>query len=273
MVDLAAAGSYSAVLMRNLSRPILTLTSDFGQADHYVAVMKAAILRHCPDAHLIDVTHQIAPQDILAASFTLAQTIAGFPAGTVHLAVVDPTVGTRRRILIVEANKQFIICPDNGLITWTWRCHRRCRAYAVTRRFSRVSSTFHGRDIMAPLAGMLAAGSSLADLARPIQQPRLLNIAPSRSRSGVILHIDHFGNATTNIPQSLLASRRVHNVRVHKLDLGPLRRTYADVAPSQPLALIGSSGLLEIAVRNASAARQLDLHIGDEVHLQWTAKR
>jgi S-adenosylmethionine hydrolase len=248
-------------------RPIITLTTDFGLRDYYVAAMKAVLIQHCPDARLIDVTHQVPRHDILCGSITLERAIDGFPQGTVHLAVIDPGVGTDRRIVIVEINGQLVVCPDNGLITWAWKLHESSKGHELTWRPKNSSHTFHGRDVMAPAAGKLAAGASINSLSRPIDDPVLLDIEPSADMFGRIIHIDVFGNATTNIEHRLVRQIDIKNVRVRGKRLGKLRRTYWDVAPGKPLALIGSSGLLEIAVRDGDASRQLKLKVGDEVVL------
>jgi hypothetical protein len=190
----------------NARIPIITLTSDFGLSDSYVAAMKAAILHRLPGAALIDVTHQVPPQDILAGSIALERAIDACGPGAVHLAVVDPGVGTRRRILVVQIRDQYVVCPDNGLITWPRRRLGKARAFKLIWRPGRSSRTFHGRDIMAPAAAMLAAGRRLHEIARPIDDPILLNIHPARrpARTGRIIYIDHFGSATTNIPAASL---------------------------------------------------------------------
>ena len=252
------------------ARPIVTLTSDFGTVDFYVAAMKAALLRTCPDARLIDVTHGLPRHDILCGSITLERAVDGFPPGTVHLAVVDPGVGTERRILVTRVKEQTVICPDNGLVTWAWRRHGGGRAHALTWRPARPpSDTFHGRDIMAPAAGMLASGKSIVELARSIDDPVLLDVAPTDGAAGPVkvIHVDVFGNATTDLSHELLGERRIRAVRVKGRDLGRLRRTYWDVAPGKPLALIGSSGLLEVAVRDGSGAQDLGVRVGDEVEV------
>jgi S-adenosylmethionine hydrolase len=250
-------------------RPIITLTTDFGLTDSYVAAMKAVLLRHCPDATLIDVTHNVPRQDILCGSITLERAVDGFPPGTVHLAVVDPGVGTDRRIIITELNRSLIVCPDNGLISWSWRLHAGGSAHELTWQPTRHSDTFHGRDIMAPVAGMLAAGERLEKLSRTlIDGPILIDVGPAiASTRGQVIQIDHFGNATTNIPYDQIRELTTRLVRVRNRSLGRLRRTYHDVAPGKPLALIGSSGLLEIAVRDGSAAEDLRIRVGDAVSL------
>ena len=254
-----------------VGRPIVTLTSDFGTSDFYVAAMKAVLLRACPEARLIDVTHAVPRHDILCGSITLERAVDGFPPGTTHLAVVDPGVGTDRRLIVAEVRQQRVVCPDNGLITWAWRRHGGGTAYELTWRPQRApSDTFHGRDIMAPVAGMLAAGARLETLARPVGAPVLLDVSPVDGAAGVarIIHVDVFGNATTDLSHELLGERRLKAVRVKGRDLGRLRRTYWDVPPGKPLALIGSSGLLEIAVRDGSAAQELGLRVGDEVGIE-----
>jgi hypothetical protein len=250
------------------ARRIITLTTDFGLSDAYVAAMKGAILRHCPTAVLIDVTHNVPPGDVLCGSITLERAIDGFGPGTVHLAVVDPGVGTDRRILVTQIRQSVIICPDNGLITWAWhRLGPGKTGELIWRPKTRPSDTFHGRDIMAPIAGMLASGTPIAALVRPIHDPILIDVAPAESpvRSGRVIHIDHFGNATTNIARESLRSITRLTVRVARKRVGRFKRTYFDAAPGSPLALFGSSGLVEIAVRDGSAAKQLGLRVGDPV--------
>jgi len=249
----------------NSPTPIVTLTSDFGLRDAYVAAMKAAILRRLPSAVLIDVTHQIAPQDIVAGSIALERAVDAFGPGTVHLAVVDPGVGGRRRIIVVRMREQFLVCPDNGLITWAWRRLGKAEAFNLTWRPRRFSATFHGRDIMAPAAAMLAGGRPVHEIARSIDDPILLDIRPLKppARSGRIIYIDHFGNATTNIPRAAVVGMAIETSG-RKLRL---RRTYGDARPGEPLTLIGSAQLLEIAVRNGSAATSLRLRVGDRVRI------
>jgi S-adenosylmethionine hydrolase len=244
-----------------MSRPIVTFTTDFSLADAYVAEMEAAVLRTAPDATLVDITHLIAPQDVLAGSIALERAVRAFPAGTIHVAVVDPGVGTDRRLLLCEVAGQTVLAPDNGLITWTRRRFDKTDTFELLWRPSvRTSDTFHGRDIFAPTAGLLAAGRC-AEVARsPLHQPVVLDIAPAKSLSdAVVIHIDHFGNATTNVPAELLTTGT-------SIDgVGSVRRTYADVAPGETLALVGSSGLLEIAVRNGSAMEVLGLRTGKRI--------
>jgi len=244
----------------------VTFLSDFGLQDDFVGTCHGVIKSLAPDVDIIDITHGIDPQHVLQGALALRRALPYFPAG-VHLAVVDPGVGTDRRILVARINQQTIVCPDNGLITWAWRRLGPGQAYELTWRPPKSSNTFHGRDIMAPAAGMLAAGRELAELARPIDDPVLLDVSPVAAlpATAKIIHIDQFGNATTNLSHDVLQAATVHAIRVKGLTLGRVRRTYWDVAPGKPLALIGSSGLLEIAVRDGSAADDLKLQVGDEV--------
>jgi len=240
--------------------PIVTLTTDFGLDDWYVAAMKAVLLSHTPAAQLVDVTHTIPAGDIIKGSITLERAIASFPPTTIQLAVVDPGVGSARRGLIVRINHQWVVCPDNGLITWAWKRCGGGEAYEITWKPPALSNTFHGRDVFAPVAGMLASFRAVLDLAKPIADPVLLNLQVSSGARGEIIHIDRFGNATTNIPAPSIPPNA--QVQVGGLILS-IDRTYRDVAPGQPLALIGSSGLLEIAVRDGSAAENHSLNISD----------
>jgi S-adenosyl-L-methionine hydrolase (adenosine-forming) len=234
------------------AHPIVTLTTDFGLADSYVAEMKAAILRHCPTAILVDITHLIPRHDILAGSIALERAVAAFDHA-IHLAVIDPGVGTDRRALLVRVGKHMIVCPDNGLITWPWRRRAPATAFELTWQPPGISHTFHGRDWLGPAAGRLAAGESMVSMCRPISAPVLLSVKPAEHLAEAeIIHIDHFGNATTNVPAELV-------------DLIPLQHTYAEVPIGHQVRLIGSSGLLEIAVREGSAAQILNLKVGDKV--------
>lgn len=256
---------------RNHKPPIVTLTTDFGTSDAYVAQMKGAILWYCSDVLLIDVTHEVAPQDVLCGSISLERAIDGFPPKTIHLAVVDPGVGGSRRILIVKIRDSLVVCPDNGLITWAW--HRLGPGEAselIWRPTGRISDTFHGRDIMGPVAGMLAAGKDPASISKPIDDPVLLDVAPvpRSAKTGQIIHIDHFGNATTNIPRESISAPAKSTVKIGRKRVGRVRRTYLDAAPGGALALFGSSGLLEIAVRDGSAAQKLGIRAGDRVEIR-----
>jgi S-adenosylmethionine hydrolase len=252
--------------------PIVTLTTDFGLTDSYVAEMKGVLLARCPDVRIVDVTHGVPPQDVLAGGFAVERVLRAFPAGTVHVAVVDPGVGSDRRILCMELHGQHVLCPDNGLITWAWRRLGGGVANELTWRPPQTSATFHGRDIFAPAAAMLASGDpSAPGLSGPPVEPILLPIfpTPGRPTEAEVIHIDHFGNVTTNVPVEAIGAPPPKVIRLADRSLGPIRRTYADVPEGEPLALIGSSGLLEIAVRNGNAAHTLGLRVGDRLTIEY----
>lgn len=247
---------------------LITLTTDFGEADHYVACMKGAILQQHPTAQIIDVTHKIMPHDIIHGAFVLRQVFEFFPADSIHVAIVDPGVGTARRILVAKYSNQTIIVPDNGLLTFVHRDFQleELRVISNNRLFrAEVSHTFHGRDIVAPVAGMLAQGLRAESVGPLVNQLELLNIEPPKTLpqggvEGQVLYIDHFGNVITNISaddlETVGAFRRHYNVHVGPLRVGPLHETYADAQPGQAVAVIGSTGMLEVAINQGNAAAQ-----------------
>lgn len=250
-------------------RPIITLLSDFGTADGYVAEVKGTIMSRAPEAVLVDVAHDVAAHDIEAGRLAIARYWRKFPSGTVHFAVVDPGVGSTRRPLAVESDGRFLVGPDNGLLSPALLL---AGAKVVELPVSPgAAPTFHGRDVFAPAAALLAAGSPLDALGSPVADPEIRRTREARrvadgAIEGVVITVDRFGNAVTNL---LAAHGGV--VEVGKLRL-PVLRTYADVAPGTPLAIVGSSGLIEIAVRDGSAAALLGL-ARDATVLLRTARR
>ena len=246
--------------------PIVTLTTDFGCGDYYVGAMKGAILRIAPEAQLVDISHQIPPQDVLAAAFVLRHAAREFPPGTVHLAVVDPGVGTQRRPLALQSSGHLWVGPDNGLFSFVLD-RADSRVHEIIRRdLGRPdpSNTFHGRDLFAPLAAHLCRGLDLAAVGPPVADPvRLAESAPCKSAGridGHIVHIDGFGNLVSNIAAADIAPwGSALRIRLGDHVLTELCRTYEDVELGAPLALIGSAGLLEVAVNCGHAARQLDV--------------
>ena len=251
-----------------MSRGIIALLTDFGTTDPYVAAMKGAALSVNPDAQLIDISHHIAPQDVAEAGYVLAASWAYYPAGTVFAAVVDPGVGSGRRILAAEVDGRVLLAPDNGLLTMVLDVSPPTRLVAVTNEAyfrQPVSATFHGRDIFAPVAAHLTLGVPLDDLGPVADGYERLEAAAARlSRlaiDGEVVHVDRFGNLVTSIPAADLGGwedrLRIHLSADRHLDR--LCRTYADVPPGEPLALIGSADLLEISVNGGSAAHLLGL--------------
>ncbi|HVP20165.1 MAG TPA: SAM-dependent chlorinase/fluorinase [Spirochaetia bacterium] len=272
----------------------VSLLSDFGTRDVYVGVMKAVLARIAPRALLIDLTHEIPRGDIRQAAFRLWQALPYVPAGTIFLAVVDPGVGTSRRPLAVRAEGFSCVGPDNGIFTYVLANQRNARAVVIDRPGLSANATFHGRDVFAPAAGLLAAGTELerigAEAADPARIPWPLLSLHSRDHSvrGEALFADWFGNIITSIGRLI---RLDSNVRLEpwvpsewaplevtssrfRVLLGggreiPVVRTYGEVRAGQPLAYIGSDGLLEIAVNQGSAAEALGLAAGSEINLSW----
>lgn len=259
--------------MESKVEALITLTTDFGTRDPYVAAMKGVILTICPAATVVDLTHEIAPHDVLEAAFFLAATAPHFPRNTIHVVVVDPEVGTERRPAAVQAGDQVFVCPDNGILTlFARRCPVR-EARAITNRrvaLGRISATFHGRDIFAPAAAHLARGFPFADLGDRIEdlvelEIRQVTLRTDGTIEGEIIHIDRFGNAVTNIDRACLSNHKERTIQVGAQTLGEINRTYADVPVGKPLALFGSTDRLEIAIHAGNAAQTLGLRRGDKV--------
>lgn len=252
--------------------PVIGLLSDFGTRDWYVGTVKAVLLSRCPTARLVDITHEIPPQDTLAGAFTLAAAAPWFPAGSVLLAVVDPGVGTDRAILAGRADDCWLVGPDNGLLALTLARAKRVSLVRVTnRRFwpSTVSQTFHARDIMAPVAAALASGCALRTLGPAVRQTEALAWPMVERRGGTVrgqvMHIDAFGNLITNIPAQLVARAVDRPVVQYKRRRVRVVTSYAAGAPQELMAVGGSLGYLELAVRDGSAAWMCHAVRGDDV--------
>jgi S-adenosyl-L-methionine hydrolase (adenosine-forming) len=255
---------------------IVTLTSDFGTQDHYVACMKGAILRINPKATLVDVTHDIVPQGIVQAAFVLRQIWSWFPAGTVHVVVVDPGVGTGRRILVGRYTDRIVVAPDNGILTLVHRDGQFQELRVVENRqyfAGPLSTTCHGRDVLAPAAAHITNGVRLNEFGPLIDRLELLSL-PSPRRDGLglvgeVLYVDHFGNLITNISVAdvnAVAGRCGRlTVRLGERVIGPIHATYGDVAVGEPVAMISSTVMLEIAVNRGNAAEAFDARVGTPV--------
>ena len=256
---------------------ILTLTTDFGHDGPYVASIKGIVLGLAPHTRLVDVTHAVAPQNILEAAFVLSGLIDVFPPGTVHLAVVDPGVGTDRRLVAVDLEGQWFVLPDNGLISGALQGRSPGQIRELTNpalRRSTVSCTFHGRDILAPAAAHLLRGGDPEELG-PIRADLIL-IPHFQSRSecggflGEVIFRDAFGNLITNIRSDRLepAPPASWTVEIHERRIRGLQQTYADRPPGSLVALVGSSGWVEVAVVNGDAARLLNAGRGTTVRIR-----
>src|ERR1043165_375586 len=262
---------------------LVSLLTDFGTADYFVGALKGALLSVNPRAQVVDITHEIPPQDIEAGAFTLLAAFEAFPAGTVHLAVVDPGVGSARRPVVVEGGGHLFVGPDNGVVGHVYESVEPFRVFHVTNEKyfrARLSETFHGRDVFAPVAGALSGGVSARELGPEVSDFVRLPLArPVRDTSGAlvaaIIHVDRFGNCVTNITRRDLSeeeSERGARLVVGDREIRSFRRFFAEEGgePGEPFAVWGSAGFLELAVFRASAARVLGAARGQkgEVNLE-----
>lgn len=256
------------------SSGVITFTTDFG-AGWYVGAMKGAALRVNPGATLVDLTHGVSPMNVLEGAFSLAAACSAFPEGAVHVAVIDPGVGTTRRALVIETDRYFFVGPDNGVLTLAAPPPLCRRAFAIENaRFfgPERSATFHGRDIFSPVAAHLASGADPAEMGPPAGEPVALGlpevVCEGEDRLGEIVLRDAFGNLITNIPGDSLKGRSQMEVWLEDRKIGPLRSSYGEVAAGEALALIGSHGYLEIAVSGGSAGRSLGEGPGGKVRVK-----
>jgi S-adenosylmethionine hydrolase len=247
---------------------LITLLTDFGTTDGYMAEVKGVLLSNSPGVQLVDLSHEIPPHDVEAARLAVARYWRRFPAGTIHLVVVDPGVGSSRAAIVVVSDGRFLVGPDNGVLSPALLFPA---AFAVSLSVpTDAAPTFHGRDVFAPAAAALAKGAAPGALGMPHPDP-VIRRTPEVQRDadgtlcGEVIVIDRFGNAVTNL-------LGVHDGELRIGDRGiPLRRTYADVAPGEAVALVGSSGLIEIAIRDGDAATQLNLTRGSTIRFITTS--
>ncbi|MCS7096020.1 MAG: SAM-dependent chlorinase/fluorinase [Nitrososphaerota archaeon] len=261
-----------------MSSQIITLTTDFGLADPYVAEMKAVILRINPNVTIVDITHQIEKFNIKMGAFILASAAPFFPEGTIHIAVVDPGVGTERKPILIEAESAFFIGPDNGLLTLAAKKQGIKHVYEISNpkfMLPKISTTFHGRDVFAPAAAYLSMGVPPSEFGlelHEISTPTFAGIIESgETLVGEVIHIDDFGNIITNFTDKelnkFIANGKIH-VKLGETELSlNVRKTYAEVEPLKPLAIIGSHDFLEISINRANAAKFFNVKVGDKVTL------
>lgn len=263
---------------------IITLTTDFGLADSYVGTIKGVILNIAPLARLVDITHDISPQNIHQAAYSVQTFYRYFPPGTVHLVIVNPGVGSARRAIALRTPTAIFVAPDNGVLTYVWHDalerwgSEACEVIELTNPhfwLHQISNTFHGRDIFAPVVAHLCTGAPLEEFG-----PRLTHITeaeleqPATGRNGElvgrIIHLDHFGNCITNITVQHLERSGFNQQLIIKIidqRIAGISHTFADVAVGELIALLGSNNRLELAVRNGSAAQTLGVGIGDIVRV------
>lgn len=254
-----------------MRKPIVTLTTDFGAREHFVGVMKGVILSICPDASLVDISHEVQPFEISEGAFLIAQAYRYFPVKTVHVVVVDPGVGSARRPILIEAGGQYFVGPDNGSLAMVYsEAPHKAREITASKYFlDPVSRTFHGRDIFAPVAAHLAKGARPTSFGKVIEdhlKPTFLKADRIAKRTwlGSILHTDRFGNLITNLHMDQFDGIRVRpfELAIGAAKLTRLALTYAEVESREAFVIVGSSGYLEVAVNQGSAARLLGCGTG-----------
>lgn len=253
---------------------IIALLTDFGYEDAYVASMKGVILNIAPHATIIDITHNISPQNIDSAAYILWSSYKYFPKGTIFVCVVDPGVGSHRKILGVKTNKYVFLAPDNGLMKYVLASEKMLSVVSVenTRYFlPSISSTFHGRDIFAPVAAHLVCGVTFSSLGKGItpltQAEHFLEVKRRGSYSGKVIHVDRFGNIITNFKLDARKFRKL-TLSIKKTVLHQFHTTYVEAKSNSPFLIVGSSGLLEVSVKNGSASSLLKPTPLQPVHLK-----
>jgi S-adenosylmethionine hydrolase len=257
---------------------VITLLTDFGIRDGYPGVMKGVIWKIAPEAKIADITHDITPQDVLEAALVLWRTARYFPAGTIHLAVVDPGVGTSRRGIAAQLGAQYFVGPDNGLVSLLLKQtedHKQPTNFIQLDRpqfwLPEISNVFHGRDIFAPVAGHLAAGIPFDKLGTPIDDPIRIEIpqalAIPNGWLGQVIHIDHFGNLGTNLNVNHLKKMKEVMVKIKGEQITGLVSTFGERPVGSVIALLDSSGSLAISVVNGSAAKTLQASVGDKIEV------
>jgi S-adenosylmethionine hydrolase len=267
--------------------PVISLMTDFGIKDGTVGVMKGVIWSICPEAQISDLSHMIPAQNIAEAGYILARSAPYYPAGSIHVVVVDPGVGTKRRPMAANIGDRFFVGPDNGIITaWLERAEAsggQVKCVELNRSdywLPKISHVFHGRDIFSPVAAHLANGTSIDELGTTFDDPVRIELRkPQQTGSGwrgEIIHIDHFGNISSNIREEHLGSSLEHNeaitVRLNGLLIQGLVNTFGERAVGELIALLGSTGNLGISVVNGNAAAKLGVKIGDELHVDYQVR-
>lgn len=252
---------------------LITLTTDFGTRDGYVAQMKGVILGINPNAKLVDVTHDIDPFSILEAALVLKGVSRYYKPGVIHVAVVDPGVGSSRRGIVASADGRFYVGPDNGIFSLVLGAAESKEVREIRNPLLVLDEphpTFHGRDVFAPVAAHLSLGARFDSIGQLVRDPIGFSIAAPELHEtqvqGQVIHIDRFGNLTTNIEEALL-SHPVLSVRLGNVEISGLSRFYGEAPPGQPLALVNSFGYLEIAINGGNAARELGVDRGETVIL------
>jgi S-adenosylmethionine hydrolase len=262
--------------LKHMNRPIITLTTDFGTQDGYVGAVKGVIKRINPQAEIVDVTHEIEPFDVLGAAFALNSFYRFFPRGTIHLVVVDPGVGGRRQPLLIKSEDFFFVGPDNGILSFLFRDERITEIIVLSAQqyfLNEISHTFHARDVFAPVAAYLSLGVDVNEFGKPAKECLKLNIEePKRTGTGLVgevIHVDRFGNLITNIPVRSIQNKRIAKIVVANREVARMSQSYFKIPLRKIGAIVGSSGLIEIAMNQGSAAKVLKARIGSRVNAHF----
>lgn len=265
--------------MSQSSRGCITFLTDFGTRDSFVGQMKGVALGINPDVLLVDLTHEIAPQQILQGAYAWADAVDAFPQNSIHVGVVDPGVGSTRKLIAAEIGRWRFVCPDNGLVTVILQKYPLHRAVVLDRPTwwrERLSNTFHGRDIMTPVAAAWSIGRDLSEFGSPIEAPLVMlattHLAQGRSSIvGEVIDFDRYGNVITNIEASLLPLKHQSiQIEMGAFRISEISACYSDVEMGDAVALIGSHGRVEIAVRDGNAAEEFQVTRGRRVAIRWT---
>jgi hypothetical protein len=260
---------------------VVTLTTDFGSGDHEAGVLKGVIWKIAPEVKIVDLSHDIAPHDITEAAILLWRAAPNFPEGTIHVVVVDPGVGTSRRGIVAHIGTHYFVGPDNGLVSLLLERAKENRdliefIHLDKSRFwmAEVTQVFHGRDIFAPVAAHLASGVSLNELGSPIFDPIILDIPRSTPTSqgwiGQVIHIDHFGNISTNLHDYQISQHKDVMIKIKGEKIVGLVSTFGERSPGSLVALMDSSGSLAICLVNGNAAGFLHARVGDTIEVYLT---
>ena len=258
---------------------LITLTTDFGTSDWFVGTMKGVITGIAPATRVIDITHKVPPGDLVDGTFTLAASSSYFPSGTIHVAVVDPGVGSSRRAVALRTRHAIFIGPDNGVLSWAVREQQVEEVRLLNNEnwfLDPVSDTFHGRDIFAPAAAHLAAGACFEEVGDQVEDfvclpwPKVKQ--EGNTLRGEVVYIDHFGNAISNLPASAFPPAILEKGLLATTYGGhtlPLHHCYDDVPCGQPLTILGSSGLLELCLNGGNFAGQTGIGVGSTIDATW----
>lgn len=256
-----------------MTNPIVTLTTDYGNGDHLVGTLKGVILRINPEINIVDISHDIAPFDLLEAAITIAEASKYFPPRTIHVVIVDPGVGTERRPLLVRGDNQYYVAPDNGVLSLIYDREESLNVRHITTEhyfLQPISQTFHGRDIFAPVAAWLTKNWQPASMGDAITDFKRFNIPKPKQDGyvlkGVVMRIDRFGNLMTNfkvgdLPEEMLKAGKIQ-LMLNDKEITRLVANFAQGQPNEPVAVIGSSGYIEVVVNKASASRVMGIGRG-----------